>query len=86
MDCGAYFNTGKYPYVMRLRGCEFSLTGADLTELINHLLAVRDGASESFSEEYKDLRTQRRNEVKGVDLIAKLGIQKAKKVLIERRL
>src|SRR5262249_53585599 len=86
MDCAAWHQDTKYPYVVRIRGCEFSMTGAELSELVSHLVAVRDGAAESLSEDYKDCRIQRRNEGKGIDLVNKLGIVRKPKVLIERRL
>lgn len=80
MDCGAWVNDGnaKVPYVIRVRGCEFGLQGADLSELISHLVAVRDGAKESLSEDYLDLRKMRSNEAKGVSLMKIMGLTKVK--------
>lgn len=86
MDCGAWTNGNtKPPIVIRIKGCEFGLSGAELSELCACLTAVRDGAREALSEDYLDLRTMRKNEAKGVSLIAKLGLTKPK-ATVERRL
>ena len=85
MDCGAWWNNEPVPYVVRIRGCEFGMTGAELSELCKHLIDVRDGHKESISEDLRDLRIFRRNEAKGVSLIDKLGLRKPKET-VERRL
>lgn len=75
MDCGAW-TSKPAGYVVRIRGNEYSFTGEQLSELCRHLNAVRDGAAESLSEDYLDLRTLRKNEAKGVSLVKKLGLDK----------
>ena len=78
MDCGAWHNNERIPIVVRIKGCEFGMTGADLSELCSHLIAVRDGAKESLSEDYKDYGIRQKNEAKGTSLIKLLGLDKQK--------
>jgi len=87
MDCGAWTQDTKWPYVVRIRGCEFSMDGGELSELCRHIENVLTGHKESLSEDYRDLRIAARNQRKGSDLFALLGtpVKKAK-VQIERRL
>jgi len=74
MDCGAWTNNDRIPYVLRIRGCEFGLTGADLCEIREHIDNILKGHLESISEDCRDLRIQKRNQMRGVDLVKRLGI------------
>jgi hypothetical protein len=91
MDCGAWVNAEnrKIPYVVRIRGCEFGLTGEQLSELTRHINAINEGAKESISEELADSRIARKAEgqdKRGTRLLKLLGIDKKAPEMVMRRL